>query len=151
MYNFSKDPISGINISVFSWLEGIWLGERGKNAFEEHWSGSLAGSMMGMFRWVEDGKANFYEIQTLSEEDSNLVLRIKHFNEDLTGWEEKDQSLTFDLVEAEAKSWIFYQRYTKLRFWVKYEQIDLNSFEVTFMPQDETDKPIKPFRFHRKK
>ena len=35
------------------------------------------------------------------EEEGTLVLRLKHFNADLTGWEEKDGMLIFRLVAAE--------------------------------------------------
>ena len=40
----------------------------------------------------------FTEHMYLVEEEGTLVLRLKHFNEDLTGWEEKNDMLTFRLV-----------------------------------------------------
>ena len=53
---------------------------------------------MGMYRLVRDGKPVFYEFLTLVEENSSLVLRLKHFNPDLTGWEEKDKTFDFPFV-----------------------------------------------------
>lgn len=145
-----RDPIEEHTINEFKWLAGIWLGERGKNQFEEHWSGAVSGSMMGMFRWIEEGQVSFYEIQTLSQIDDNIVLRIKHFNEELISWEDKEESLTFDLVEAESNSWLFYQRNVKDKFWVRYTLVNDKTFEVTFLPEDDLEKPIKPFVFKRK-
>jgi len=51
--------------------------------------------MLGMYRLVKDGKPVFYELVTISEEKGSLVIRLKHFNPDLTGWEEKDKSQSF--------------------------------------------------------
>lgn len=39
-----------------------------------------------------------YEFLTLVERDGSVVLRLKHFHPDLTGWEEKAQVLEFPLV-----------------------------------------------------
>ena len=44
----------------------------------------------------------FTEHMYLVEEEGTLVLRLKHFNEDLTGWEEKHDILTFRLVATKA-------------------------------------------------
>jgi hypothetical protein len=35
---------------------------------------------------------------TLVQEGGSLVLRLKHFNPDLTGWEEKQKTVDFRLV-----------------------------------------------------
>lgn len=55
---------------------------------------------MGMYRLVKAGKPVFYELLTLVEEKGSLVLRLKHFNADLTGWEEKDKTIDFPLVST---------------------------------------------------
>jgi hypothetical protein len=54
--------------------------------------------MIGMYRLVRDGKPVFYELLTLVEEGGSLTLRLKHFNPDLTGWEEKQKTVDFPLV-----------------------------------------------------
>lgn len=54
--------------------------------------------MMGVYRLVRDGKPVFYELMTLVEEKGSLVLRLKHFNPDLTGWEEKEKTVDFHFV-----------------------------------------------------
>ena len=57
--------------------------------------------MVGMFRLIKDGEPGFYEIFTLTQEGSTVLLRLKHFNADLTGWEEKDETVDFPLVALE--------------------------------------------------
>jgi len=37
-------------------------------------------------------------LMTLVEENGSLVIRLKHFNPDLTGWEEKDKTVDFIFV-----------------------------------------------------
>jgi Domain of unknown function (DUF6265) len=74
---------------------------------EEIWADPLGGVMMGMYRLVIDGKPSFYEFMHLSEEQGSLVLKLKHFNPDLTAWEEKDRFVTFPLVKLGTKEAFF--------------------------------------------
>ena len=58
--------------------------------------------MMGGFKLLQDGETAFYELMLiLEEEEGALVLRLKHFNPDITGWEEKDDSVSFPLVRLD--------------------------------------------------
>ncbi|MGB5295445.1 MAG: DUF6265 family protein, partial [Thermoanaerobaculia bacterium] len=50
---------------------------------------------------VKDDEVSFYEIFTITEEGSTALLRLKHFNADLTGWEEKNDTVDFPLVALE--------------------------------------------------
>ena len=81
------------------WLAGRWTGEGLGGRGEEAWSEPDAGSMVGYFRLVKDGKPVFYEIMTLLEADGSIELRLKHVNPDMTGWEEKNDFVTFKLVK----------------------------------------------------
>lgn len=85
-------------IEDVSWLIGYWRGEGLGGETEEVWSKPSAGSMMGMFRLNKGGKPWFYELITIAEEDGSLLMRLKHFGPDLTGWEEKGPGLSFPLV-----------------------------------------------------
>lgn len=85
-------------LADMAWLAGRWVGAALGGEAEEIWSPPEAGSMMGMYRLVRDGKPVFYEFQTLVEENGSLMLRLKHFNRDLTGWEEKEQTVEFPHV-----------------------------------------------------
>ena len=58
--------------------------------------------MVGTFVQQADAETiRFTEHLYLMEEEGTLVLRLKHFNADLTGWEEKDDMLTFRLIAME--------------------------------------------------
>ncbi len=88
-------------VADFAWLEGHWQAEALGGTVDEIWSPPAAGTMVGMFRLIQDGKAGFYEIFTLTEESSTVLIRLKHFNPDLTGWEEKGETVDFPLVAIE--------------------------------------------------
>jgi hypothetical protein len=90
-----------------SWLAGQWTGDALGGQVEEIWSGPQAGAMMGMFRLVREGKTSFYELMTLVEENGSLSLRVKHFNPDLTGWEEKGETVDFPLVAIAGDRYLF--------------------------------------------
>jgi hypothetical protein len=85
-------------IADMAWLAGRWTGKALGGDSEEIWSDPSAGSMMGMYRFVRDGKTVFYELLTIVEENGSLMLRLKHFNPNLTGWEEKLKTIDFPLV-----------------------------------------------------
>lgn len=79
-------------------LAGYWKGTGFGGIVEEQWSLPLAGSMVGTFRLVKDGKNIFYEIMELTETNGSLILRVKHFSPEFVAWEEKDKYVTFHLV-----------------------------------------------------
>ena len=85
-------------VTDFAWLEGHWEAEALGGTANEIWSAPAGGTMVGMFRLIKDGEAAFYEIFTLTQEGSTVLIRLKHFNSDLTGWEEKDETVDFPLV-----------------------------------------------------
>ena len=94
------------SLADLKWIAGSWTGEAMGGRFEETWNPVSADSMVGMFKFIKDGKVVFYEILTIVEQDESLLLRLKHFTPDLVGWEEKDKSIEFPLVsisEKEAK------------------------------------------------
>lgn len=77
-----------------AWLAGHWVGEGFGGTVEEVWAPPRGGSMMGMFRLVVDERVVFYELFAVAREaDGTWAMRLKHFNPDLSGWEEKDKSL----------------------------------------------------------
>lgn len=90
-------------LDQMDWLVGQWEGEgvRGAPAMES-WLKPMGGMMVGTFVQEDaDGAIMFTEHMYLMQESSTLALKLKHFNADLTGWEEKDDFLTFRLVAIE--------------------------------------------------
>jgi len=90
-------------LDQMDWLAGQWLGEgiRGAPAMES-WLPPTGGTMVGTFvQETAEGDIMFTEHMYLMQEDGSLALKVKHFNADFTGWEEKDDMLTFRLVALE--------------------------------------------------
>jgi hypothetical protein len=86
-------------IKDLSWMQGSWRAEAFDGICEEIWSAPEGHAMMGMFRLIKDGDITFYELMIIREVDKSLVLQLKHFNKDLTGWEEKGKTVDFPMVK----------------------------------------------------
>ena len=92
----TMDNQQQFTLQDFEWLSGYWVGDGFGGTCEEIWSKPSAGSIVGSFKLSVDGAVQFYEIFTLTIDSTGLpTLRIKHFNADLTGWEEKDKVVVF--------------------------------------------------------
>jgi len=87
------------SIEDINWLAGHWQGEAFGGFIEEIWTHARGGAMMGSFRMIIKEKVSFYELMTVTEAKESLLLRIKHFDKDLKGWEDKNESVNFKLVE----------------------------------------------------
>lgn len=83
------------------WLTGHWRGEAFGGIVEEIWSQPEAGTMMFSFRLIKNNEIGFYEFGFIQQKGNSLVLKLKHFNNDLTGWEEKDKWVEFPLVKQD--------------------------------------------------
>ena len=94
-------------VNDFTWIVGHWVGTGLGGHSEEMWMPPAGGALPGSFRQMQDGKVTFYELLTFVERDGSVVLRLKHFNADLTGWEEKAQVLEFPLVELTPTKAVF--------------------------------------------
>jgi len=83
----------------FSWLEGTWRGPGFGGSFEEIWSAPNAnGSVMGMFRFTdENGDVQFLEFWVLDASG----MKLKHFDPEFVGWEEKDDFVNFEMIKSE--------------------------------------------------
>ena len=97
---FVSPPAS---LAEMEWLVGQWSGEGiGGAPAMESWLSPAGNTMVGTFvQTTEEGGIRFTEHLYLMEEGGTLVLRLKHFNADLTSWEEKDDMLTFRLLAIE--------------------------------------------------
>lgn len=99
------------SLTDIAWLAGSWKGEAFGGITEEIWSPPLGNSMMCVFKLVANGTISFYEIVTIVEENETLILRLKHFNADLTGWEERNEVKEFKLVKVEEER-IYFEGFT---------------------------------------
>ncbi len=93
----AKSPTA--KIADVAWIAGSWIGQAMGGQFEETWNPPTGDSMLGMFKLVVDGKTEFSEHMAIVQTGDSLVLKVKHFDADFVGWEEKDKSVEFPLVE----------------------------------------------------
>ncbi len=88
------------DLSQLDWLVGYWTGTGFGGTCEEVWMPAVDGHMIGTFRFWTAGKLVFSEFMNLVQEGDTFSLKLKHFNPDLSGWEEKEKWTTFRLVEV---------------------------------------------------
>jgi hypothetical protein len=86
-------------LADLGFIAGSWGADWAGGFGEEHWSTASGDSMVGTFRFVKDGKARFYEMMLIEQTPEGPVLRLKHFNPGLIGWEEKAQVYSYPLIE----------------------------------------------------
>jgi len=125
-------------IEDVAWIAGHWRGEAFGGITEEIWSPPIGNAMVASFRLVVDDKVSFYEIETITEENGSLILRLKHFHGNLVGWEEKDETVDFPLVKVERNKAYFdgmtFEKVsdTELNVYVVIEDQDGNKQEMKF-------------------
>lgn len=128
-------------IDQVNWIAGHWRGEAMGGLVEEIWSPPLGGAMMGSFKLVTDDAVNFYELETISEVNGSLVLKIKHFDSGLTGWEEKDETVDFPLVKLESNK-AFFDGLT-------FELVNEDELNIYIRLQNGEEKSEMKFGFSR--
>lgn len=125
------------NLEEVAWIEGHWIGEAFGGIAEEIWSAPLGNSMMFVFRLVNDDKVSFYESGHIQQLDDSIILQLKHFDGNMRGWEEKDQTIDFKLVKLEPNK-VYFEGLTmekisedQINVWVLIEE-NGNTGEVLF-------------------
>jgi hypothetical protein len=95
------------DLRAVAWISGHWRGEAFGGTTEEVWTPPLGGTMMCAFKLVVEGRVTFYELVTIAEEDSSLIMRLKHFHPDLKGWELQNETQNFRLVKITGNKVLF--------------------------------------------
>jgi hypothetical protein len=94
----------------------------GADLVEEHWSPLRASTLMGMFRWVRGDRVRFYELEAIEPEGALVVLRVKHFDPGLVGWEERERPHEFVLVALDEDGLAFFERDKPDPRWAVYRR-----------------------------
>jgi len=131
-------------------IAGTWHGEAFGGQVEEIWSKPSGGSMMASFKLIIDGTVQFYEIEIIREVENSLILQLKHFNNDLKGWETKYETVDFPLkyiTETKAAfEGMTFEKVSDTDMTVYVDMKDKNG-SVTTMPfqynkEIQTQKPV---------
>ncbi len=125
-----------------SWIAGHWKGEAFGGIAEEIWSPPLGDSMMFVFKLVSEGKVQFYEVGHIQQIGETLLLQLKHFHGSLKGWEEKDDTVDFKLVQIDGNR-IYFDGFT-------IEKISGNEINMYVVVGDE-DGSSEEVKFNYKK
>ena len=94
-------------LDKLAWISGHWRAEALGGMAEEIWSPVLGSSLMGSFRLVVADQVKFYEFMTITEQAAEVVLRIKHFHPDLTGWEAQNNCVEAKLLDSDLNTAVF--------------------------------------------
>jgi len=100
-------PRAMAKLADVAWLIGHWRGKGFGGDIEETWLAPNGSSMAGLFRLMNGGQAQIYEIFTIVEEEGSLALRLKHFTGALKAWEDKETLVNFPLVKLEPRAAYF--------------------------------------------
>ena len=90
-----------------AFIAGHGVGALDGGVIEEVWSAPRGDSMMGMFAFTKEGRARFYEFLLIEQTASGPVLRLKHFNPGLIGWEEKAEVYSYPLIGLSPRIAVF--------------------------------------------
>lgn len=131
------------NLSAVEWLAGHWQGEAFGGITEELWTPPLGNSMMGSFKLLVDEEVSFYEIMVISEVDESLIFRLKHFHDNLKGWEEKDETHDFKLVKVTSNK-VYFEGFT-------LEKISKDEINIYVVIEDAGKQQEMKFPYQRVK
>lgn len=134
-----------------AWIAGTWHGEAFGGITEEIWSKPSGGSMMATFKLINDRKVTFYEIEVIREVENTLILQLKHFGLDLKGWETKDETVDFPLLEITKNKVVFegmtFERIndSEMDIYVDIKN-DQDNVEVVKFNYKKESKQVKPLK-----
>lgn len=97
------------SIEDLAWLAGSWTGTAMGAPVTETYSAPLGGRITGHFV-MADGKGGtaFTEIIDYVPVGRSIAYRVRHFNPDMTGWEDRTgKPVVFALVATGKDRWFF--------------------------------------------
>ncbi|PAX07577.1 DUF6265 family protein [Sphingomonas lenta] len=103
-------PSPPATIDQLAWLEGAWTGDGLGAPATEVYSAPQAGQIAGHFVQTDPkGGVMFYELLQIAPRGRSLVYRLRHFNADLTGWEDAKpkKAVEFPLVAIDGDAAYF--------------------------------------------
>jgi Domain of unknown function (DUF6265) len=99
--------VNGPLVQDLAFISGHWQGGVTGGIFDEEWSPPSADSMMGMFRYMENGAVKFYEFMVIEATATGPMLRLRHFDPGLVGWEDKNAALSLPVSSFTDKQVVF--------------------------------------------
>lgn len=124
------------------WMQGDWVGDGFGGISYETWSPPIEGVMLGTYRHVSEGKNNFFELFTISQnDDGSFVMKLRHFNPDMTAWEDEKGHLIWPLKSHTDNSVTFGP--------CTYEMINADSMRITLIINNDEKQETEIFNFKK--
>ena len=98
--------------------------------------------MMATFKLIVEGKVQFYEIEVIREIEDSLILQLKHFDSDLKGWETKNETVDFPLIEITETKVVFEG--------MTFEKVSSNEMNV-YVDIENENGSVETVKFNYKK
>lgn len=143
---FAADPM---HVRDLTFLEGLWTTTVGDERWDEQWMAPSGGSVLGVARMIENDATSLYEILTVEQDATGPVLRMKHFNRGLIGWEEKDAPLTVPLARLTSSVAVFEKADGSLR--LTYDRRSADELVATLERMKKGGMVKTEFRYRRVK
>jgi hypothetical protein len=138
-------------VADLAWMTGSWCSEHGGDRYEEHWLPPAGGSMAAVFRAVEGGKPDMYEISAVETgEDGRPVLRIRHFGPGLVPWKsEAEKTPSWPLASTAKDEAVFEDPAADFPRRIVYRLADASTLAVKLEPAPGSKR--QPMEFRLKK
>lgn len=110
--NETRTVVSGqarpaAHVSDLNWLAGVWDGKGTSGPAREVYSAPMGGAIAGHFIQQRNDGIGFYELIAIRPDGDSITYCLRHFNADLTAWEEKNEVQCFPLIAREPDAWFF--------------------------------------------
>jgi len=125
-----------------SWITGDWIGDGFGGVSYETWTEPIAGIILCTYRHVSEGTNNFFELIPVSEDDKgSLVMKLRHFNPNMTAWEDKEGQLVWEMTEITDTSVTFGP--------CTYKLIEKDKMEISLIMNNDGMVETEVFNFKR--
>lgn len=153
VYIDAQEPAPAVKASIdqLAWLEGAWTAKMGERTTEQHWSAPQGGTIMSMFRSVQNGRTTLYELVVMEQTGEQVVLRIKHFapGPGLVSREAKDESADHTLVKLADRMAVFEGGTPASPVRISFNSPDANSLDITVARQRDGKPVATEFKYKR--
>ena len=132
------------SLADVAFIAGHWKGDLGGSLSEEIWSAPSGDNMMGMWRLVGGGQVKLFEFLNIVQEAEGPVFRLRHFDRQGVGREEKDKPLVLKLVSSKPREAAFEGGEGAGTVRLTYRRTSDEALSVTL---EKTGQPPQEFTF----
>ena len=150
----APEPPQGIAATVdqLAFISGDWQLTMGDDLLDEQWSEPSGDCLMGSFRWMKkDGLVWMYEFLTMRNENDGVTMRFRHFDGELTAWEEKTEPLALRLVELSERRAAFKHYSGDGDPWTMvFHRVDDEGLTISLVGSGEDESAGQAFAYRRR-